>query len=204
MNDRQQTIAVYDNKAKELADYFNGIGRRKTDIDKALSFINKPNPKVIEIGCGNGRDAEEILKHTNDYVGMDVSTGMIALAKKAIPTATFEVADIATYNFPPNTDIIFSFASLLHSDKHEVSDVISRAYEALSPNGIFYISLKYDTYQKKIKSDEYGERVFYFYTPEDIKELADKRFATVHEDTQVIGDTKWFTIALQRFNGSNS
>lgn len=58
--------------------------------------------------------------------------------------------------------------------------VLDRAYKALVPGGVFYISLKYmPTYTQKIKEDMYGRRLFYFYNPEHLKELASDTYETV-------------------------
>lgn len=78
------------------------IGARVGDIEQVFSYIQKSSPKVIEIGCGNGRDAREILTHTSEYLGIDVSGGMIRLAKEDLPEAheKFIVADVESFEFP--------------------------------------------------------------------------------------------------------
>lgn len=67
MNKKQQIIDVYNATAEEMTRKFAGIGSRVEDILQAFSYIQKDVPKVVEIGCGNGRDAREILKYTPDY-----------------------------------------------------------------------------------------------------------------------------------------
>lgn len=198
MNDREQTIAIYRTRALELAEHFNGFGSRKDDVNRAFDFLRKPDVRVIEIGCGNGRDAKDILARTKHYVGIDISEGMIALARTNNPTGTFEVADFTTYALPQGTDLVFAFAALLHSNREEVEQVFSRIHPALSPGGLLYLTLKYGPYQKFIKHDAYGDRVFYLYTPEDIRVLAGNGFRSVYEDLQTIGHTRWFTIALRK------
>jgi SAM-dependent methyltransferase len=196
--DKQATINTYNTKALELADYFSGIGSRKQDIKKAFAILNRPNPNVIEIGCGNGRDAQEILLLTDNYLGTDVSKAMIELAKAKCSKADFVIADQETYTVPDNTDIIFAFASLLHSDKKQVRDFLLRSHKPLSANGVIYISLKFDNYHKELQNDKFGERVFYYYEPSDIKTMVKGKFKPVYEDIQQIGKTKWFTMALQK------
>lgn len=198
MSGKSETVATYDKSARALASYFAGIGARSADIELAFSLAeNQDNPKVLEIGCGDGRDAIEILKYTNDYTGMDISEGMLEVASEKLPGVIFHKADIAEYIFPENIDVIFSFASLLHSDIEEIRAVLDRAYDALAPGGVFYISLKYmSKYTEKIKEDKYGRRLFYFYSPDEIKELAGRRYETIFQDFQTIGDTKWFSLVF--------
>ena len=72
--DKHQTIDTYNKTARAHSQKFEDYGAREDDVERAFSYINRQNPKVVEIGCGDGRDAVEILKRTNDYVGVDLST----------------------------------------------------------------------------------------------------------------------------------
>lgn len=202
MNDRQRTIDTYNKSAEELAAYFQGIGARKQDINKAFELMgSKENPLVIEIGCGDGRDAAEITKRTNNYVGFDISEGMIKVAKRNLPKAQFEVSDAMDFIFPHDTDLVFAFASILHLDKEELSILFQRIEKVLKPGGIIYISTKYmPEYTSSIKKDTHGERLFYFYNSDLIKEIAGKNFSSAAEDRQLIGSTNWLTIALRKNN----
>ena len=68
MKKKQQTIETYNATAENMAKKFSDIGTRVEDIIQVFSYIQKDIPKVVEIGCGNGRDASEILKHTPNYL----------------------------------------------------------------------------------------------------------------------------------------
>ncbi len=197
---RQETVDTYNKSAKELADYFRGIGSRVEDVEEAFRLAGNPNSaNALEIGCGDGRDAKEIIKRTPNYTGFDISSELIKLAQKHVPNARFEVADLANYAFPQDLDIVFAFASLLHSDKTEVKNVLAKVYQALNIGGIFYISLKYmPEYTNRIKEDKYGRRKFYFYNPQLMLELAGENFEVVFGDSQTLGHTDWFTIAFQK------
>lgn len=197
---RQQNIDTYNRSAKELAEYFRGIGSRVNDIEKALQLAGNPaSASVVEIGCGDGRDAKEIVRRAAWYLGFDVAEELIKLARQHVPGANFEVADVASFPFPDNLDVVFAFASLLHSDKDEVAKVLQRVAAALKPGGIFYISLKAASrYEQRVKEDRFGKRLFYFYTPELISQLAGSSYETVFTDFQYVGNTDWFTIALKR------
>jgi SAM-dependent methyltransferase len=199
MNWQEKTIQSYDESAEALSEYFQGIGSRITDIEFGLELANANDgrAKVIEIGCGDGRDATEIVKRVSQYEGFDPSAGMLKIAKAKLPNASFVQADALTYEYPKDVDVIFAFASILHVSKFAIGEVFEKAAESLSPQGIFYISLKErDNYEEEIKEDEYGRRMFYYYNPELISSIAEPLFETIHTDHQEIGRTKWFTIAL--------
>ncbi len=202
MNWKQETVKTYDKSAKELADYFRGIGSRKSDIDRALKLAGDPvNPNVLEIGCGDGRDAREIIKRTKNYTGFDISKELIKLAREHVPGAHFEVCDASTYDYSQNLDVVFAFASLLHLDKTEVKKVLRSIHKALRTGGVLYISLKYKPeYAEISKEDRFGKRMFYFYNPKLIEELAGSGYKTVYTGGGFVtaGDTEWFEIALRR------
>lgn len=198
-SEKKQTIATYDKTAVFHADKFDKIGARVGDIKKVFSYIKNSNPKTIELGCGNGRDAVEIIKYTDDYLGIDLSKELIKLAKKKVSGANFKIADIENFKFPNKTDVIFAFASLLHSDKESAKRALNNAYQSMSLKGVFFISLKYDKYHKKlIEKEKQGPKTFYFYTPEDIKEISPIGLDVVFEDIQNFRGQKWFSIILQK------
>jgi hypothetical protein len=62
MNWHERTLQTYNESAEELAEQFKGIGARTQDIERGLSLTGSGrNARVVEIGCGDGRDAEEIV-----------------------------------------------------------------------------------------------------------------------------------------------
>jgi SAM-dependent methyltransferase len=199
---RQQTVDTYNKSAKEMAEYFKGIGSREYDVDLSIRLAGSPKePKVLEIGCGDGRDAKEIVKRTPNYVGFDISEELIKLARDKVPGAKFEVADANTYEYSKGLDVVFAFASLLHLDKDEVKAVLQKVHAALRPGGIFFISLKYsDEYREEVKEDQFGTRLFYFYNPKVITELAGDGYEVANLDKGFITGKKtvWFEIALKK------
>lgn len=197
---RQQTIDTYNTSAKQLAEYFRGIGPRAKYIDLAFELAGNPkNARVVEVGCGDGRDAKEISKRCSWYQGFDVSSELIKLAKVHVPTAEFVTADATAYVFPDKLDVIFAFASLLHLDKNEISALLQRAHAGLRPGGIFYISLKWsENYRTEIKNDQFGTRLFYFYNAEIIQKLAGEGWEVAVSFQEIHGHTKWFETALRK------
>jgi ubiquinone/menaquinone biosynthesis C-methylase UbiE len=133
-------------------------------------------------------------------VGFDISEELIKLAREHVPEARFEVADAVAYEYGENKfDAVFAFAALLHLDKEEVRSVLEKVARALKPGGVFYISLKHrKTYQTEVKEDKYGKRLFYFYNPELIKELAANLYEVASEDIEKIGGTNWLEMTLRR------
>ncbi len=198
MDKKVQTIDTYNKSAQALARKFNDLGVRISDIEEVFNLLNKENSKVIEIGCGNGRDAEEIIKHTNDYLGLDISEELIKLAQEKVPQGNFLVADVTSFEFPKNMDIIFAFASLIHLNREDLKKVLDKIYRNLNSKGIVRISMKYsDEYKEVTKEDEFGIRTYYHYSLNDIKELSYQFHLLKNLENDLRGQ-KWIEIMLQK------
>ncbi len=198
LDKKLQTIQTYNQSAKALADKFDALGARVSDIEETFALINKENPKVLEIGCGNGRDAEVILKRTNDYVGIDISEELILLAKKKVPEAKFEVVDVVSFDFPSSLDIVFAFASLIHITKEEFRLVLSKLLTSLNKEGVVRISLKNSPeYEEVTEESEFGVRTYYYYSQEDIVEVA-TGFEIVKSEVLEKGATRWLEVILRK------
>lgn len=196
MDKKSQMVEFYNKNAKSWANEFNSYGARVNDIGETLALVKKDNPKVFEIGCGNGKDAQEICKRTDDYLGIDISRELILLAKQKVPEAKFEVADIEHYKLPNKIDAIFAFASLIHIPKEGLRDVFFRAFVALNDDGVFRLLLKSaDKYSEVTKEDELGSRTFFLYSKNDINEMA-KGFSVIKSDLN--NERRWLDVLVQK------
>ena len=88
------TLETYNRAAKGYAEKFAGVGNRVAHINAAFKASGKENPAVLEIGCGDGRDALEICRLTKQYLGIDPAKEMIVLAREKVPTGRFNVVGV--------------------------------------------------------------------------------------------------------------
>ncbi len=195
---KQQLIDTYNQHAPAFQQKFADIGPRVEDIERGLSFVHTDEPHVLEIGCACGREAAEILKYTPHYTGIDIVERFIALARQNVPQAECIVADIETYQLPPNIDLIFAFASLIHVDRHSLRDILQRAAVALAAEGVVYLSMKYGSYQQVTTTDELGTRTHYTYTEYDIAAAAAGAYDIIWQERQMLRDQEWLTVALRK------
>jgi trans-aconitate methyltransferase len=204
MNDfRQQTIDVYNQNAEAMAEKFRAIPPRAGDVALAFQLAGNPeHAKVVEIGCGDGRDAREIAKKAGSYLGLDISSELIKLAQKFVPEGKFEVADAPLYDYPDNIDIVFAFASFLHLTKEETRTVFEKLSVALRAGGVIYLSLKWaPEYKVEAREDRFGTRQYYFYNQELIEELAGSAFETVHSRRETLENANhvdWVELVLKK------
>ena len=200
--DNNETLDTYNRSAKQLAEYFKGIGSRTKYVKLALELAGKNDgtADVLELGCGDGRDAVEIIQRVGNYMGIDYSSGLIGIAKKVLPVADFKVVDMQNFDYPYKSyDVVFAFASILHIERSSLRELLEKVARSLKTGGIFYISTKYSKhYKKEWKEDEHGKRLFYFYTPNMISNLGKEYFEVATSEVEIIHNRPWVVMALRR------
>ena len=107
-----------------------------------LSRFTRPI-KALSLGCGFGV-IERILRR-RDYCqlihGVDVAEGAIESARKAaeaLDGLTYEVADLNTAEFPPETyDVVYAHAALHHV--FHLEHLLDQIKQTLKPGGLFVV-----------------------------------------------------------------
>jgi SAM-dependent methyltransferase len=133
----------WNSRAQEDANYYVAFGRRDqseeeffdtaTEVVVALEWELKRLPaganrrawRALEIGCGPGRLIRPMSRHFGEIHGVDVSDGMIALARKrlqGIPHAHVHAtsgADLAAFA-DDSFDFVYSYAVFQHIPSRDV------------------------------------------------------------------------------------
>jgi len=112
-------------------------------FDKYLSSEDK----VLDLGCGNGRFYPALKKA--DYLGIDVSSKLIEIAKSNYPEVKFEVFAIESIS-DKSFDKIYSIAVLHHIPSHKLRlEFLKEIKRALKNNG--YLILTVWNLKEKVK-----------------------------------------------------
>ena len=196
-----KTVEAYDKNPQFYADKFDSYGVRFEDIDRALKLNESGSNKVLELGCGNGRDAQYIISKVSceNYTGIDASEGLIKLAREKNPGGTFHVKDMRELDFETGSlGIIFSFASMLHLKREELVELLEKCHKILKIGGILFISTKYGEYREEKVINLGDEKYYYFYQPEDIEKFCPYKFFVVFRNIQDIRGQSWFEIILRK------
>ena len=98
--------------------------------------------KILDLGCGSGRDSMYFIEEGFDVTAVDGSEALCELAKIEIGQ---EVQNIRfeELEFDNVFDGVCACASLLHVSKNDIEDVLNKLYDSLKKNGILYASFKY-------------------------------------------------------------
>jgi 8-oxo-dGTP diphosphatase len=163
--------------------------KNTTDLhpkEEAQKFVSRlPNSaKIIDIGCGPGRDAKVFSCYGIEVVGIDFSPKMIELARQNAPGCSFHLMDIEDLVFAPESfHGIWANCALLHTPKQSIPSILSRMHMLLRPKGILYLSVKQDHIAESFEADgRYGglEKYWSFYEPNElVKLLNEAKFQVV-------------------------
>ena len=135
-----KTIDYYNNQAEQfIQSTFN------VDMEALYQpFLDKLPKwgKVLDVGCGSGRDTLAFKKKGYQVDAIDYSE---ALVERATQLTDIAVQQQSFYEIEVQDvdDGIWACASLLHCDRNRLPDVLGRIYSALRRGGVCYMSFKY-------------------------------------------------------------
>ncbi len=123
--------------------------------------------RILDLGCGSGRDSLAFKQHGKTVVALDASSKMCEMASKLIGQDVLQMRfdEIA---FEDEFDGIWACASLLHVQSDELPDILGKVRKALKKQGILYISFKHG--EGTVKR---GERSFSDHTEVSVRKLLD-------------------------------
>lgn len=106
----------------------------------------KPGGKILDLGCGSGRDTKYFLQKGYPVEAIDGSAELCRAASEytGIPVRQMLFGDFMGRE---EYDGIWACASILHLPYQELQKTIEVLAQALKPDGILYTSFKYGTYE---------------------------------------------------------
>ena len=160
------TLEYYNSNAEKFFQDTINVSMKET-YEKFLPRV-KLEGKILDLGCGSGRDTKAFSDLGYDVVAIDASKKMVDLASEY---AGLEVhlMDFKAIKWKNHFDGLWACASLLHLKKSELSSVGVLLHESLKQGSSFYFSFKYGELDY-VKDG----RFFQCYTEETISEILDK------------------------------
>lgn len=106
--------------------------------EEAHKFIERlpSGAKIIDIGCGPGRDAKIFSDFGFEVIGIDFSSKMIELARQNAPSCSFYIMDIEKLAFAPESfHGIWASCALLHVPKKNISSILDKMHNSETKRG---------------------------------------------------------------------
>lgn len=160
-----KTIEYYNKNANN---YFNStVNANMSHIYTEFFKLLPPGGKILDAGCGSGRDSLYFLEKGYQVVAFDASAEIVKrssqLIGQAVKLATFE-----EFQGDDVFDGIWACASLLHVQKNRMGAAIQNLADHLKPQGLFYMSFKYgdQDYEKEgrhftcYREDSFSDLIF--------------------------------------------
>jgi SAM-dependent methyltransferase len=136
------TIAYYDQNASSFASQTADVDLTPL-YDRFLRHV-VPGGRILDAGCGVGRDALAFSRRGHEVVAFDGSEEMVRLTRERvgsrIPVHLMRFEEVAWYS---EFDGVWSCASLLHVPLASFAGVANRIVDALRPGGAWHMSFKY-------------------------------------------------------------
>lgn len=164
----------YDSVAEEYAQrLFNELQHKPLDrqlLDRFAAAVQHTGV-IADLGCGPGHVTQYLNERGVQVIGIDLSPGMIAQARRFNPELQFQVGDMRAL---PVADESWAgsvaFYSLLHFGRAEVVAVLHECLRALQPGGLLLAAFHAGDEIRHVE-EFWGHAVqldFVFFQPEEM------------------------------------
>ena len=138
------TIAFYDSDPEGYAE--STIHRDVSASRRAFASLLRPGARILDLGCGSGRDTVAFREEGFLVVPVDGSEGMCRAAETVIGEAV-RLLSFEDLDYEDEFDGVWACASLLHLGYTELRDVLVLIRRALRDDGILFASFKKGGYR---------------------------------------------------------
>jgi SAM-dependent methyltransferase len=147
-DDGPATAAAYRDDLAYIHDAgFGGFARQAGQVlVDALARRGIGKGLVIDLGCGSGILSGVATRAGYQALGIDISEGMVALARKHVPQATFRVESLLSAALPNCVAVaaVGECLNYLFDEGNTTSKLVKlfqRIYCALEPSGLFILDV---------------------------------------------------------------
>lgn len=167
----QQTAEFYSKNAGDLVTRYDSVSSVVADYF-TLSFA--PGSKVLDVGCGSGRDLADLLSKGYDAYGVEPCSEMTELIT-SIPRERICTAALPKLEIPWNAfDGLLCSAVLMHVPQEELFDAAYALKRLLRENGRLLISISTPRPGLGTDNRDASGRLFIPYLPEYLQLLFER------------------------------
>jgi 2-polyprenyl-3-methyl-5-hydroxy-6-metoxy-1,4-benzoquinol methylase len=160
---RNSTLEYYDKNADQ---YLNKtLFLDLSGLYKEFEAYVTKRGRILDAGCGVGRDTRYFIEHGYTVISLDASKEMVRKCNE-YPHAFCLNISFEDLNFNEEFDGIWCCGSLLHLTSEEGKKAIRRLTTSLKVQGVMFVSLKKGEGNKKSEG-----RFFQYYNESSVGEL---------------------------------
>jgi ubiquinone/menaquinone biosynthesis C-methylase UbiE len=171
VSETSTTSATYDQIAAEYAACWADKADAMVTARQRFAARLAPGARVLDVGCGPGRDTAELRMLGLNACGFDRSRGMLAQARQRgrLPLL---LGDMRRLPVPDGAlDGLWCCAAFLHIPKRDGPAVLHEFRRVLRHDGTLYLSVKQGD-GERWHAKEYGlQRFFAYYQPDELDAL---------------------------------
>lgn len=134
-----ETRRFYDADPRGYSD--QTFGADMSEARRRFASLLRPGARVLDLGCGSGRDTVAFRAAGFDVVPVDGSEGMCRVARENTGSDV-RLLDFADLDYGSEFDGVWACASLLHLPEGEIPGVLAGIRRALVPGGVLHASFK--------------------------------------------------------------
>ena len=135
----ESTVEFYETHARE---YFERtVAADLSSIYDEFSKRVRCGARVLDAGCGSGRDLRNLRRRGFDAVGIDVSAALVEMARQHSGADCFKMR-LEELRFANSFDAVWACASLLHVPKNKMISVLTRLRKSLVKGGFLFASVQ--------------------------------------------------------------
>jgi SAM-dependent methyltransferase len=128
--------------------YIHDVGHADFALDSApgiLEILGRNGIRdglVVDLGCGSGLWARELIDAGYGVYGVDISEAMIEIARRRAPEAEFVVGSLFEVELPPCVAVtavseVLNYLFDAQNEQEGLGRLFRRVFEALDPGGAF-------------------------------------------------------------------
>lgn len=128
------------------------------NIDALLGAIERMPARILDLGCGPGRDLVTLKARGHEPVGLDGCEAFVRMAQQLSGCEVLHQSFFDLALEPLRFDGVFANASLFHVPRALLPDVLGRLHAALRPDGVLFCSnpRAFDADDEGFHGERYG------------------------------------------------
>jgi ubiquinone/menaquinone biosynthesis C-methylase UbiE len=151
------TATSYDTVASSYAEFVSRALEEQPYLKAALTlFASQVDGPAVDVGCGPGHFTAYLASLGVDASGIDLSPGMIDLARRSHPELRFEVGSMTELALPDASVAgVLASWSLIHIPDESVPVTLEHFRRVLRPDGLLMIGYHVGA-GTRLKTEGYG------------------------------------------------